>query len=91
MASVINEISAWAAALPFWEQAALDKVIAGTPINNEDYDDMTCISSIASRNAPNLYRFHWQHIGSSDATTSPAMSSSTTARPPSVSIARQTR
>lgn len=40
MASVLNEISQWASALPYWEQAALEKIVAGVVLADEDYDQL---------------------------------------------------
>lgn len=38
MSSVISEIAKWGAELPFWEQMALDKIIAGEEFNDTYYD-----------------------------------------------------
>lgn len=40
MASVLNEISQWASALPYWEQAALEKIVASVVLTDEDYDQL---------------------------------------------------
>ena len=40
MPSVIAEIKQWANSLPYWEQAALDKILLGTPLTNVDYGEL---------------------------------------------------
>jgi len=40
MPSVITEIKQWANALPYWEQAALDKILSGASLTNSDYDEL---------------------------------------------------
>ena len=37
MSAIFTQISEWIGTRPFWEQAALDRVIAGTPLTSEDY------------------------------------------------------
>ena len=38
MANITTEIKQWANTLPFWEQAALDKVLSGVQLSESDYD-----------------------------------------------------
>ncbi len=40
MLSVITEIRQWANTLSYWEQAALDKVLAGVQFSESDYDEL---------------------------------------------------
>lgn len=40
MLSVVTEIKQWANELPYWEQAALDKVLAGGQFSDADYDKL---------------------------------------------------
>jgi energy-coupling factor transporter ATP-binding protein EcfA2 len=40
MSAIFTQISEWIGTRPFWEQAALDRVIAGTPLTSEDYDQI---------------------------------------------------
>lgn len=40
MISIITEIRQWANTLPYWEQAALDKVLAGIQLSGSDYDEL---------------------------------------------------
>ena len=40
MASVVAEIKQWAIQLPYWEQAALDKILAGHQFTDADYDEL---------------------------------------------------
>jgi hypothetical protein len=40
MNNALTEIAKWAADLPYWEQAILDKVIIGESFSEEDYDQM---------------------------------------------------
>jgi ABC-type lipoprotein export system ATPase subunit len=40
MSAIFTQIKEWIGSRPFWEQAALDRVIAGTPLTSEDYDQL---------------------------------------------------
>jgi len=40
MTSVLAELSRWATTLPYWEQAALDKIVAGVHFTDKDYDEL---------------------------------------------------
>jgi len=40
MAGVLEEISQWASKLPYWEQAALEKVVAGTALAEDDFAEL---------------------------------------------------
>lgn len=40
MPSVLAEIRQWANTLPFWEQAALDKILAGVQLTDQDYNEL---------------------------------------------------
>jgi hypothetical protein len=40
MPSIFTEIRQWANTLPYWEQAALDKILAGTKLTDLDYDQL---------------------------------------------------
>lgn len=40
MTNVINEIRQWATTLPYWEQAALDKIAAGVQFTESEYDEL---------------------------------------------------
>ena len=40
MPSVIAEIKQWANSLPYWEQAALDKILSGTSLTNNEYGEL---------------------------------------------------
>lgn len=40
MAAVIAEICEWAEGLPYWEQVALDRVLAGSTLSEEDFDEL---------------------------------------------------
>lgn len=40
MAGILDLIRDWATQLPYWEQAALDKVSLGVPLTEEDYKDL---------------------------------------------------
>jgi hypothetical protein len=40
MKNVFKEIEEWAVNLPYWEQAALDKVISGKQFQDEDYNEL---------------------------------------------------
>lgn len=40
MTSVLSELSQWAMTLPYWEQAALEKIVGGTRFANEDYEEL---------------------------------------------------
>ena len=45
MANVLTELSQWAGTLPFWEQAALDKIMAGGNPTDADYDQGAPVSA----------------------------------------------
>ena len=38
MSAIFTQINEWIGTRPFWEQAALDRIIAGEPLTSEDYD-----------------------------------------------------
>ena len=40
MVSVLQELSQWATSLRYWEQAALDKIVAGHEFTDADYDQL---------------------------------------------------
>ena len=40
MSNVFREIAEWAGELPYWEQAALDKVLSQNELNEVDYDEL---------------------------------------------------
>lgn len=40
MAGVLEEISQWASKLPYWEQAALERIVAGTALTEDDYAEL---------------------------------------------------
>lgn len=40
MNNVLNEISQWATSLPYWEQAALEKIVTGVTFADSDYDEL---------------------------------------------------
>jgi len=40
MPSIFPEIRQWANTLPYWEQAALDKILAGVQFSESDYDEL---------------------------------------------------
>ncbi|MBN1547110.1 MAG: AAA family ATPase [Syntrophaceae bacterium] len=40
MKSVLVELSHWANTLPYWEQAALDRIVSGTNFVDSDYDEL---------------------------------------------------
>lgn len=40
MTSVLREICDWASTLPYWEQAALDKILSGVSFTDADYDEL---------------------------------------------------
>jgi len=40
MANVITDIRQWANTLPYWEQAALDKILARVHFSESDYDEL---------------------------------------------------
>ena len=40
MTSILTELSRWANKLPYWEQAALDKILAGVQLTESVYDEL---------------------------------------------------
>jgi AAA domain len=40
MTSILTELSQWANTLPYWEQAALDKIVAGVQFTESVYDEL---------------------------------------------------
>ncbi|NIA11709.1 MAG: hypothetical protein GWP10_18800 [Nitrospiraceae bacterium] len=40
MTSILTELSRWANTLPYWEQAALDKIVAGVQFTESVYDEL---------------------------------------------------
>ena len=40
MPSILSEISEWGAALPYWEQAALEKIVTGIAITDDTLDEL---------------------------------------------------
>ena len=40
MTSVLTELSQWAITLPYWEQAALDKIVAGVQLTDSEYEEL---------------------------------------------------
>ena len=40
MASVLTELCQWATKLPFWEQAALDKIVSGVQVNDSGIGEL---------------------------------------------------
>jgi len=40
MMNVLNELRSWAATLPYWEQAALEKIVKGAQFTESDYDEL---------------------------------------------------
>lgn len=40
MPSVLADIRQWAKTLPYWEQVALDKILAAAPLTDLDYDEL---------------------------------------------------
>jgi len=40
MTTVLGKISEWASDLPYWEQAALDKIMSGGQLSETDYDEL---------------------------------------------------
>lgn len=40
MPSIVREISEWGSTLPYWEQAALEKIVAGIPITDDILDEL---------------------------------------------------
>jgi hypothetical protein len=40
MSTVQTELIKWAKTLPYWEQAALDKIMSGSSLTNSDYDQL---------------------------------------------------
>lgn len=40
MTSVLSELSQWATTLPYWEQAALEKIVGGAKFTDEDYEEL---------------------------------------------------
>ena len=40
MASVLQQIREWATGLPFWEQAALERIVRGGRFTEDDYEDV---------------------------------------------------
>jgi energy-coupling factor transporter ATP-binding protein EcfA2 len=40
MTSILTELSQWANTLPYWEQAALDKIVAGVQLTESVYDEL---------------------------------------------------
>jgi hypothetical protein len=40
MTSVLTELSQWAIGLPYWEQAALDKIVAGVQLTDSEYEEL---------------------------------------------------
>lgn len=40
MISVLTELRQWATTLPYWEQAALDKMVSGVQFTDSDYDEL---------------------------------------------------
>jgi len=40
MISVLTELRQWATTLPYWEQAALDKIVSGVQFTDSDYDEL---------------------------------------------------
>jgi len=40
MASILREIIDWGTNLPYWEQAALDKILSGAQFTDETYDEL---------------------------------------------------
>jgi len=40
MVSVLRGICDWATTLPYWEQAALDKILTGVQFSDSDYDEL---------------------------------------------------
>jgi ABC-type Na+ transport system ATPase subunit NatA len=71
MSNVMTEIAKWAADLPYWEQAVLDKVIVGESFIEEDYDqllqylleDEHLADAVSKRPQPRFYRELTQEAG----------------------------
>jgi hypothetical protein len=40
MTSVLRELRSWSAALPYWEQAALEKIVTGVQFSESDYNEL---------------------------------------------------
>jgi len=40
MTSVLTELSQWAITLPYWEQAALDKIVTGVQFTDSEYEEL---------------------------------------------------
>jgi hypothetical protein len=40
MSNTLAEMRTWASTLLYWEQAALDKVVAGVPLGDKDYEEL---------------------------------------------------
>ncbi len=40
MTSVLSELSQWTTTLPYWEQAALEKIVGGIKFADEDYEEL---------------------------------------------------
>lgn len=40
MANILTELRQWANTLPYWEQAALDKIVAGAQFTDSEYEKM---------------------------------------------------
>src|SRR5262245_8335403 len=40
MSKILDDIAHWAENLPYWEQAALDKIMSGTGMGEGDYEEL---------------------------------------------------
>ncbi len=40
MTSILKELRSWAATLPYWEQATLEKIVKGVQLAESDYDEL---------------------------------------------------
>ena len=40
MSNILHDITQWSETLPYWEQAALDKILSGKALAEGDYDEL---------------------------------------------------
>src|SRR6476660_7471872 len=40
MSKILHDITQWAESLPYWEQAALDKIFSGKDLGEADYEEL---------------------------------------------------
>ena len=40
LSNILAELSQWASTLQYWEQAALEKILSGSELTDDDYDNL---------------------------------------------------